>query len=63
MIITADTDKNIVVSARNIPKVMVCEAVKPNTYDIMNADVIVIQKSAIPVLENTIEPKVEEEAA
>jgi large subunit ribosomal protein L4 len=63
MIVTADTDMNVVVSARNIPGVSVCEAYKPNTYDIMNVDVIIIQKSAIPVLENSIEPKVEEEAA
>ncbi len=63
MIVTADTDRNIVVSARNIPGVAVCEAVKPNTYDIMNSDAIIIQKSAIPVLENSVEPKIEEEAA
>lgn len=63
MIVTSETDKNIYISARNIPGVSVVEANKPTTYDIMNADVILFQKSAIPVLENCIEPKVEEEAA
>jgi large subunit ribosomal protein L4 len=63
MIVTADTDKNIYISARNIPGISVVEANKPTTYDIMNVDVVLFQKSAIPVLENCIEPKVEEEAA
>lgn len=63
MIVTSDTDKNIYISARNIPGVSVFEANKPTTYDIMNADVILFQKSAIPVIENCIEPKVEEEVA
>lgn len=63
LIVTGNTDKNVYVSARNIPGVEVIEAEKPNTYDIMKADVMLIQKGAIPVLENIIEPKVEEEAA
>lgn len=63
LIITADTDHKLYLSARNIPGVKVIEAFSPNTYDIMNSDVLLIQKSAVPVLENSIEPKVEEEAA
>lgn len=63
LLITAQTDEKVYLSARNIPGVHVIEATKPNTYDIMNANVVLIQKSAIPVLENSIEPKVEEEAA
>jgi len=63
MILTADTDMNIYISARNIPGVSVFEAYKPTTYEIMNADVVLFQKSAIPVLESTFEQKVEEEAA
>ena len=63
MILTADTDMNVYKSTRNIPGVSVFEAYKPTTYEIMNADVVLFQKSAIPVLESTFEQKVEEEAA
>lgn len=62
LILTADTDTNVYKSARNIPKIQVLEANKPNTYQIMNADVILIQENAIPVLENSI-IKTEEAAA
>lgn len=63
LILTSETDINIYKSARNIPKVQVLEGDKPNTYQIMNADVIVIQESAISVLESSIEGKTEEAAA
>lgn len=63
LFLTAETDKNLYLSARNIPGVSVLEANKPNTYEIMNADVLIIQEGALAVLENTFEPKVEEEAA
>ena len=60
LILTADTDHTIVKSASNIPGVSVLEANKPNTYQILHADVLVIQKSAIEVLENSVSPKKEE---
>lgn len=63
MILTSETDINVYKSARNIPKVQVLEGYKPNTYQIMNADVIVVQESALAVLENSIEGKTEEAAA
>jgi large subunit ribosomal protein L4 len=63
LIITAETDMNVFKSARNILGVNVVEANKPNTYQILNADMIVIQESAVSVLENTIQPKTEEAAA
>lgn len=63
MIVTAAADKNVLLSARNIPGVSVIEGNKPNTYDIMNVDVVLIQEGAIEMLQNSIEPKVEEEAA
>lgn len=63
LIMTADTDKNIYVSARNIPRVSVLEANKPNSYQILNADAILIQEGAISVLENSVESKSEEVAA
>jgi len=63
LILTADTDVNIYKSARNIPKVDVFEGYKPNTYQIMNADVILIQESAVSILENSIEGKTEKATA
>lgn len=63
LFLTADTDKNIYLSARNIPGVSVIEANKPTSYQILNADALVIQEGALAILEGTFEPKVEEEAA
>lgn len=63
LFLTAETDKNIYLSARNIPGVSVIEANKPTSYQILNADVLVIQEGALAILEETFEPKVEEEAA
>ncbi|SMO97422.1 50S ribosomal protein L4 [Gracilimonas mengyeensis] len=63
LILTAETVLNVYKSARNIPGVEVLESNKPTTYQIMNADVVIFQESAIPVLENTIEGKTEEAAA
>lgn len=63
LLLTAVTDHMVYKSGRNIPKVQVIEANKPTTYDLMYADVLLIQKSAIDVLENSIEPKGEEVAA
>ncbi|MEX0648567.1 MAG: 50S ribosomal protein L4 [Balneolaceae bacterium] len=63
LILTAESDKNIYISARNIPGISVLEANKTTTYQLMNADVVMIQKSAVPVLEKSFEQKVEEEAA
>ena len=63
LILTADTDTNIFKSARNILGVSVVEARKPNTYQILNADMVVIQESAVSILEETIQPKTEEAAA
>jgi len=63
LLLTAETDFVVYKSARNIPGISVLEAYKPTTYEILNADAILIQKDAIQVLESSIEPKVEEEAA
>ncbi|MCW9709221.1 50S ribosomal protein L4 [Fodinibius salsisoli] len=56
LILTAETDKVVYKSARNIPNVTVLEANKPTTYQILDADVILIQDSAVDVLEGSIEP-------
>lgn len=63
LLLTADTAVNVYRSARNIPGVTAIEANKPNTYQILHADVLLIQESAVAVLENSIITKTEEEAA
>jgi large subunit ribosomal protein L4 len=46
-------DANIVKSGRNIPKLGILEADKASTYDIVNNQILLIQKSAVEVLQNT----------
>src|SRR5690625_1086587 len=62
LVLTAETDTVIYKSARNIPNVEVLEANKPTTYQILDADVIVIQDSAVDILQGSIEPVQEAEA-
>lgn len=63
LILTKETDTVLFKSARNLKKVHVLEANKPSTYEIMNADVVVIQKNALDVLEESFALNVEEDAA
>lgn len=64
LILTSNVDKNLLLSARNVPGVSVLEANKPTTYEIMNADELLLLVDAIPVLESTFKSvTVEEEAA
>lgn len=61
LILTGTTDKILYKSARNIPKVKVLEGNKPSTYQILHADVILMQQSALEALQESVEPT--EEAA
>ncbi|MTI89381.1 MAG: 50S ribosomal protein L4 [Balneolaceae bacterium] len=63
LFLTSETDFNVYKSANNIPKVDVLEAYKPTTYELLNADVIIIQESAVPVLESSVAGKTEEAKA
>ncbi len=47
------SDQNVVKSGRNIPRLAVLEADKASTYDLVNNQVLLIQKSAVEVLQNT----------
>lgn len=60
LILTAITDHSVVKSASNIPGISVVEANKPNTYQLLHADILLIQKSAVEILENSVSPNVEE---
>jgi large subunit ribosomal protein L4 len=47
LFVTSDTEANLVLSARNITKVLVTTAANLNTYDIMNASVLVVCEGAV----------------
>jgi large subunit ribosomal protein L4 len=53
LLLLPKSDANVVKSGRNIPTMAVKEADKASTYDIANARVLLIQKSAVEVLQNT----------
>ena len=40
-------------SGRNIPKIKILEASKVSTYDILNNQVLLIQKSALDIVQNS----------
>jgi large subunit ribosomal protein L4 len=54
LLLTKQTDINIFKSGRNIPKLSICEAGKASTFDILNSKVLLIQKSAVDVLQNSL---------
>lgn len=62
LILTGETDINLYKSARNIPGVQVLEGNKPTTYQILDASFILIQESALDLLQESIEPTAEEAA-
>lgn len=53
LILTGATDRNVYRSSRNIPRISTLEASKPSTYEITNADVILIQVSGVDALQST----------
>jgi len=63
LILIPENDNNVYKSARNLPGVEVIEAGNPTSYQILNSDFILIQNSAIAVLEKSVNPKIEESVA
>ena len=51
MVITADDDKNVILSARNIPTVMTSAANNISTYDIMKYSTVIATKDAVAKIE------------
>jgi len=54
LLLTPKTDQVLYKSGRNIPQLDIREADKASTYDIVNTQVLLIQKSAVPVLQNSL---------
>ena len=53
LMLVPKSDPNVVKSGRNIPRLGIVEADKASTYDLVNNQVLLIQKSAVEVLQNT----------
>lgn len=53
LLITPDVDKNVVLSGRNIPKTKVSTAGDVNTYDLVNANKLLITTAAIEKIESS----------
>lgn len=53
LLLTPRSDSSVVKSGRNIPALAVKVADKASTYDFLNNAMLLIQKSAVEVLENT----------
>ena len=57
VLLLTDTNKpNVYKSGRNIPKVQILEASKASTYDFLNNQVVILQKSAVKEIEKTFTP-------
>lgn len=54
LLILGGTDANVYLSSRNIPKAKVTSADLVNTYDLMNADRLIISEAAISKLETLL---------
>lgn len=54
LLILPNSDQNIYLSARNIQKTKVIPATTINTYDLLNADNIILTESSIPVIESLL---------
>ncbi len=57
LFLTGKNDEILYKAGRNIPKVKILEAAKASTYDILNNQVVVLQKSALEVIENNFNAK------
>lgn len=54
LIVTANYDDNVYQSSRNLPKVKVVNVAELNTYDIVNADQLVITEGSVAKINETL---------
>lgn len=59
LLLTGYNDGNVYKSGRNISKVNVMEASKASTYDILNSQLLILQKSAVDAINKTFAEKEE----
>jgi large subunit ribosomal protein L4 len=54
LMVIAKPDKNVVLSGRNLPKTKITLATNINTYDLLNAEKLVLCEGSIEVIENIL---------
>ena len=54
LLVVDGNNKNIYLSARNLPKAKVVNAADLNTYDILNAGILVLAESSVKKIENLL---------
>jgi large subunit ribosomal protein L4 len=54
LLVLPKSDKNVVLSGRNLPKVKIAVANNLNTYDLLNADKLIICEGSIGIIENIL---------
>jgi large subunit ribosomal protein L4 len=55
LLILPDVNTNVVLSCRNVPKAKVVTAAQVNTYDLMNADRLLISEEALSTIQSLFE--------
>ena len=54
LLLTNGTQESVYKSGRNVPKINILEANKASAYDLLNNQILVLQKSAVSLLESSI---------
>jgi large subunit ribosomal protein L4 len=54
LVVMPETDRNLVLSSRNLKKAKVMRAEMLNTYDILNATNLLISESSVPIIEEIL---------
>ena len=54
LLITGDYDSNVYLSARNIPKTKVLSVDEVSTYDLINADKVLLSEGAVSKIESIL---------
>ena len=54
LVLLPKDDKNVFLASRNLPRVFVKDAVGASTYELLNNDVILFQRSALTALQNKL---------
>lgn len=53
LLLTDSNKTNVFKAGRNIPKIKILEAAKASAYDLLNNQILILQKSAVKEIENT----------
>lgn len=54
LVVIPEINKNLILSSRNLPKAKVVQATDINTYDILNAQQLILLEGALPLIEKTL---------